>query len=44
MAKIKTTQEPKLKEISFSGQMKPVIDKKLDKIFDAQDKRRRMKK
>jgi hypothetical protein len=42
MTKQKTNK--KVKEISFSGQMKPLIDKRLDKVFDAQDKRKMRKK
>ena len=38
------TNNKKITEISFSGKMKPVLDKRLDKTFDAQDKRKRMKK
>ncbi len=32
---------PKVQEISFSGNMKSQIDKDFDKIFDAEEKRRR---
>lgn len=39
---MESSKDDQLREISFSGNMKTLIDKKFDKIFDKQDKRKRI--